>query len=105
MNHFIAVYRTDGTQLNVIKCHEGFMGARTGLVSCLTLHPYRSALAAGYVDCNLSVYTGDGRRWPYLPFISNLNWKIIFFFLYSKLCAIYRLFFLLLQVETLIVFK
>lgn len=62
VSQFISVYKTTGTELNVIKYHEGFMGSRIGTVSCLSLHPYRVALAAGSVDCTLSVFAGDPKR-------------------------------------------
>ncbi|XP_015588597.1 regulatory-associated protein of mTOR isoform X3 [Cephus cinctus] len=62
MNQCISIYNTSGHHLNAIKFHEGFMGTRIGLVSCLNFHPHRVLLAAGCADCSISAYASEPRR-------------------------------------------
>lgn len=51
-----------GNNLNVIRFHEGFMGHRIGPVSCLAFHPHKVTLAAGSIDCLLTIYCLENRR-------------------------------------------
>lgn len=62
VNQCISIYDLKGTQLNTIKFHEGFMGARIGPVSCLTFHPLRCAMGVGSKDSTVSVYVSEARR-------------------------------------------
>lgn len=63
MNQHIGVHRlSTGEVMNVIRFHEGFMGPRIGPVSCLSYHPHRVALAAGSMDCSVSVYSIEPKR-------------------------------------------
>lgn len=62
VNQYISVYNMEGSPLNTIKYHEGFMGPRIGPVSCLAFHPYRVSLAAGSMDSSISVYSIDPKR-------------------------------------------
>ncbi|XP_020291270.1 regulatory-associated protein of mTOR isoform X2 [Pseudomyrmex gracilis] len=55
-NHCISIFNIAGQHLNTIKFHEGFMGTRLSPVSCLSFHPYRVNMAAGFVDSTFSVY-------------------------------------------------
>ncbi|RLU18249.1 hypothetical protein DMN91_008605 [Ooceraea biroi] len=59
-NHCIGIYNTSGQHLNTIKFHEGFMGTRLSPVNCLSYHPYRVTMAAGFVDSTFTVY--ESRR-------------------------------------------
>lgn len=58
----ITIYGLDGRQLNVIKTHEGFMGHKVGYTSCLSFHPHKVSLAAGFVDNTVAVYVTDTKR-------------------------------------------
>ncbi|GFG29093.1 hypothetical protein Cfor_00263 [Coptotermes formosanus] len=62
VNQYISVYNMEGSLLNTIKYHEGFMGPRIGPVSCLAFHPHRVCLAAGSMDSSVSVYSIDPKR-------------------------------------------
>lgn len=62
VNSTINVHHLNGQTVNTIRFYEGFMGHRIGPVSCLAYHPHRIALAAGTVDCSVSVYCIDQRR-------------------------------------------
>jgi WD40 repeat protein len=62
VNQYISVYNMEGSVLNTIKYHEGFMGPRIGPVSCLAFHPHRVCLAAGSMDSSISVYSIDPKR-------------------------------------------
>jgi len=43
---FIKVFDMEGTTLNVIKYHEGFLGQRIGPISSLAFHPYVQTCSA-----------------------------------------------------------
>lgn len=62
LNENVNLYTIDGQPLNTIKVYEGFMGHRTGPVTCLNFHPHRVALAMGTSDCSVSVYCLESRR-------------------------------------------
>ncbi|XP_067006454.1 regulatory-associated protein of mTOR isoform X2 [Anabrus simplex] len=63
VNQVISIYNMEGSLLNTIKYHEGFMGPRIGPVSYLAFHPYRVCLSAGSVDpSSVSVYSVDPKR-------------------------------------------
>lgn len=61
-NQNISIHATSGHNLNVIRFHEGFMSHRIGPVSCLSFHPHKVALAAGTMDCSVTIYGMDNRR-------------------------------------------
>ncbi|KAF5293532.1 hypothetical protein FQA39_LY03017 [Lamprigera yunnana] len=61
-NQNIGIYNFMGNNLNVIRFHEGFMGHRIGQVNCLSFHPHKVALAAGTIDCLLTIYGMETRR-------------------------------------------
>ena len=42
---FIGVLSQEGAALSTIKYHEGFMGQRIGLISCMAFHPYKVLIA------------------------------------------------------------
>lgn len=54
---YISIHGLDGTQIGTIQSHEGFMGSKLGQTSCLSFHPHKVSLAAGFVDNYVSVYT------------------------------------------------
>jgi len=53
------VFDANGTTLNVIKYHEGFLGQRIGRVSSLAFHRHKLLLAAGALDAFISIHAGD----------------------------------------------
>lgn len=56
----ISIHGLDGAHVNTIQNYEGFMGARIGQTSCLSFHPHKVSLAAGFFDNHVSVFTiGD----------------------------------------------
>jgi len=55
-DHKIRVMRFDGSEVSVIRYHDGFLGQRLGPVSTLQFHPYKVILGAGASDCIASVY-------------------------------------------------
>ncbi|KAK5640922.1 hypothetical protein RI129_009469 [Pyrocoelia pectoralis] len=61
-NQNISIHNMLGTNLNIIRFHEGFMGHRIGQVTCLAFHPHKVALAAGTNDCLLTIYCMESRR-------------------------------------------
>jgi regulator-associated protein of mTOR len=52
----ITIHGMDGTNLNTIRCNEGFMGTKHGLTSCLSFHRYKINLAAGFVNNSACVF-------------------------------------------------
>jgi regulator-associated protein of mTOR len=62
LNQNVSIYGFNGYLLNTIKFYEGFMGHRTGNVTCLNYHPLKVALATGTSDCSVSVYCLEGKR-------------------------------------------
>lgn len=54
---YITIHGLDGAQINTIQCHDGFMGSRIGQTSCLSFHPHKVSLAAGFVDCQACIFT------------------------------------------------
>jgi regulator-associated protein of mTOR len=60
LNQNVSIYGFNGYLLNTIKFYEGFMGHRTGNVTCLNYHPLKVALATGTSDCSVSVYCLEG---------------------------------------------
>ncbi|EFA08847.1 regulatory-associated protein of mTOR isoform X1 [Tribolium castaneum] len=62
LNQNVSIYGFNGCLLNTIKFYEGFMGHRTGNVTCLNYHPLKVALATGTSDCSVSVYCLEGKR-------------------------------------------
>lgn len=57
-NQYIKIFDLKGEPKGMIRYHEGFIGQRIGPVSCLTFHPNRLALAAGFTDSGMvCVYT------------------------------------------------
>lgn len=53
---YISIHSLDGSLLNTIRCHEGFMGPKIGQTSCLSFHPHKVSIAAGFMDNTVSVY-------------------------------------------------
>lgn len=49
-------------QINTIQSHEGFMGPRIGQTSCLSFHPHKISLAAGFVDNHVCVFTVQNEK-------------------------------------------
>lgn len=49
------VFGLDGHNLNQVKYHEGFMASKIGIPTCISFHPYKVQLAAGFVDNTVSV--------------------------------------------------
>ncbi|XP_014681197.1 PREDICTED: regulatory-associated protein of mTOR-like [Priapulus caudatus] len=62
VNQNISIYNMMGDCLSTIKYHDGFMGQRIGPIRCLSFHPYKLNLAAGYTDYFISVYAADKKR-------------------------------------------
>lgn len=58
----ISIYGLDGRNLGTIRTHDGFMGARIGQSACLSFHPHKVSLAAGFLDQTVSVYTVEGKK-------------------------------------------
>eukprot|EP01006_Ploeotia_vitrea_P036730 TRINITY_DN66046_c3_g1_i1.p2 TRINITY_DN66046_c3_g1~~TRINITY_DN66046_c3_g1_i1.p2 ORF type:complete len:470 (-),score=242.51 TRINITY_DN66046_c3_g1_i1:104-1513(-) len=56
-NQFFKVFDMDGTTLNIIRYHEGFLGQRIGPVSSLCFHPHKLLLAAGALDSFVSIHS------------------------------------------------
>jgi regulator-associated protein of mTOR len=52
---FVVIMKTDGTIINKIRHHDGFLGQRIGPVHCLAFHPYKLLLAAGGKDSYISI--------------------------------------------------
>jgi regulatory associated protein of mTOR len=52
---FVVIMKTDGTIINKIRHHDGFLGQRIGPVHCLAFHPYKLLLAAGGKDSYVSI--------------------------------------------------
>lgn len=50
------VMKFDGTEVSLIRYHNGFLGQRIGPISALQFHPYRVILGAGATDSIISVY-------------------------------------------------
>jgi regulator-associated protein of mTOR len=46
----------DGTEVNLIRYHDGFLGQRIGPISALQFHPYKVLLGAGATDSIISVH-------------------------------------------------
>lgn len=68
MNHIIysgtnciTTYTLDGQPLSTIRPH-GFMGPRISNTTCLSFHPWKVNLAAGFVDLTVAVYVTDSKR-------------------------------------------
>lgn len=57
--HLIKVLSLEGEPLGSIRYYPTFMAQKIGSVSCLTFHPYRVLLAAGFADGCVSIYA-DG---------------------------------------------
>ncbi|XP_055550172.1 regulatory-associated protein of mTOR [Wyeomyia smithii] len=55
----ITIYGLDGTNLNTIRCNEGFMGTKKGVTSCLSFHKHKISLAAGFNDNTAAVFVTD----------------------------------------------
>jgi regulator-associated protein of mTOR len=51
----VVIMKTDGTIINKIRHHDGFLGQRIGPVHCLAFHPYKLLLAAGGKDSYVSI--------------------------------------------------
>lgn len=59
---YISIHGLDGAQINTIQSHEGFMGPRFGQTQCLSFHPHKISLAAGFVDNHVSVFTVQNEK-------------------------------------------
>lgn len=49
-NQKIKIMTFQGTEVSLIRYHDGFLGQRIGSVSCLAFHPYTTYFAAGSTD-------------------------------------------------------
>lgn len=56
---YITIHGLDGAQISNIQNHEGFMAARIGQTSCLSFHPHKVSLAAGFVDNYVCVFSNE----------------------------------------------
>eukprot|EP01119_Soliformovum_irregulare_P024456 TRINITY_DN876_c0_g1_i1.p1 TRINITY_DN876_c0_g1~~TRINITY_DN876_c0_g1_i1.p1 ORF type:complete len:1236 (+),score=415.18 TRINITY_DN876_c0_g1_i1:59-3766(+) len=56
-NQKIKVVNMDGEDISLIRYHDGFLGQRVGPITSVAFHPYRLLMAAGAIDCLVSVYT------------------------------------------------
>jgi regulator-associated protein of mTOR len=52
---FVNVMKMDGTIINKIRHHDGFLGQRIASVHCLAFHPNKLLLAAGGKDSYVSI--------------------------------------------------
>ena len=60
---FIKIFNTSGKVLSTIKYHDGFLGQRIGMISCLAFHPHLPVLASGAVDSIIAIYKSSiGKR-------------------------------------------
>jgi WD40 repeat protein len=57
----INIHDTNGRQLTTVRSNEGFRSSRMALTTCLSFHPYRMCLAAGFADHTVSVFTAASR--------------------------------------------
>lgn len=61
-SQIIKVFGLDGKLLGQVRSHEGFMGPKVSLVSCLSFHPYKVSLSTGFVDNTVSVFMLDNKK-------------------------------------------
>lgn len=68
----IKVFSLEGEQLGSIRYYPTFMAQKIGSVSCLTFHPYRVLLAAGFADACVSIYADGNSQARWISSISPL---------------------------------
>lgn len=59
--NYISVYGLDGKLLSAIRPHV-FMGPKVANSTCLSFHPLKVSLAAGFLDNTVAVYVCDTKR-------------------------------------------
>jgi hypothetical protein len=58
----INVYDTFGRQVTTVRGNDGIMrSSRMAMTTCMSFHPYRMCLAAGFADHTVSVFTAAPR--------------------------------------------
>ena len=58
LKQIVRVMDLNGSLLNTIRYHDGFLGQRIGPVNCLAFHPYKPLLVCGGRDRYVSI-VGD----------------------------------------------